>query len=270
MDLGLDFDIQGHRGCRGLMPENTVPAFIHACELGVRTLEMDVVISADGQVIVSHEPWFSEEISTSPFDQPITKDNEKDFNIYKMTLPTLRRFDIGLKPHPRFKDQKKMAAIKPTLKNVVDSVKLAGFDPFYNIEIKRVIEHDNVYHPAVLSYCNRVLKEIIALGIKEKTTIQSFDHETLNLIYDLDKSIKTAMLVEDNNPLEWHLAKLNHQPFFYSPNYTLVNEALITNCRKKLIKVIPWTINEVEDMNKMISLKVDGIITDYPDRLINL
>jgi glycerophosphoryl diester phosphodiesterase len=82
------------------------------------------------------------------------------YNIYQMTLPTVRRFDVGLKPHPRFIHQKKLAAYKPTLKEVVDSVRSKGYDPFFNIEIKRVLEHDDIYHPSGLSYAVRVVKEI--------------------------------------------------------------------------------------------------------------
>src|SRR4028118_203743 len=79
------FDLQGHRGCRGLMPENTIPAFLKALDLGVTTLELDVVISKDQQVVVSHEPFFSSEICKDPEGKAITKDQEKSRNIYQYT-----------------------------------------------------------------------------------------------------------------------------------------------------------------------------------------
>jgi glycerophosphoryl diester phosphodiesterase len=265
-----DLDIQGHRGCRGLLPENTIPAFLEACRLGVTTLEMDVVISADGSVIVSHEAFFNHEISTSHFEIPITEENEKEFNIYTMTTPTVKSFDVGMKPHPRFPDQKKIKINKPTLADVVKSVKEAGYDPFYNIEIKRTPEGDGVYHPSGFSFTSKVVEEIKYLGIADKTTVQSFDHESLNYTRSIDKNLKTVMLVEDDNTLEWHLAKLDHIPFAYSPYFKLVDQKLIAACKQKGMKVIPWTINETEDMKKILALEVDGIITDYPDRLIKL
>lgn len=265
-----DLDIQGHRGCRGLMPENTIPAFLEACRLGVNTLEMDVVLSADGSVIVSHEAFFNHEISTSPFEAPVTPENEKEFNIYGMITPTVKRFDVGLKPHPRFPVQKKMAATKPTLAEVVKAVKDAGYDPQYNIEIKRTPEGDDIFHPSGYSFASKVMEEIKALGISEKTTVQSFDHESVNYAKSIDKDIRTVMLVEDDKGMEWHLSKLNHIPYAYSPYFKLVNEELIAKCRAKGMKIIPWTVNEVADMESILDLGVDGIITDYPDRLIKL
>lgn len=263
-------DIQGHRGCRGLLPENTIPAFLEACRLGVTTLEMDVVISADGSIIVSHEAFFNHEISTSPFEIPITEENEKEFNIYNMTTPTIKAFDVGLKVHPRFPNQKRIEAYKPTLSEVVNAVKEAGYDPHYNIEIKRTPEGDDIYHPSAFSFTSKVIEEIVALGIADKTTVQSFDHECVNLVKVANKDIKSVILVEDKNPIEWHLEKLDHTPYAYSPYFKLVDADLIVKCREKGMKIIPWTVNEVDDMKKMMKLGVDGIITDYPDRLIKL
>jgi glycerophosphoryl diester phosphodiesterase len=265
-----DLDIQGHRGCRGLFPENTIAGFLEACKLGVSTLEMDVVISADGSVIISHEAFFNHEISTSPFQVPITQENEKEFNIYLMTTPTVKSFDVGLKVHPRFPDQKKIEAYKPTLSEVVKAVKEAGYEPNYNIEIKRSPEGDGIFHPSALSFTSRVVEEIMALGIADKTTVQSFDHECVNLVKVADSNMRTVILVEDENSLEWHLNKLEHVPYAFSPNFKLVDTELIKKCRDKGLKIIPWTVNEVADMKKLLELGVDGIITDYPDRLIKL
>src|SRR5690349_3229617 len=96
------FDRQGHRGCRGLMPENTLPAMKKALEFGVTTLEMDVVISRDKKVVVSHEPWFNSEISTTPGGAFVNPDEEKSLNIFCMDYEEVIRYDVGLKPHPRF------------------------------------------------------------------------------------------------------------------------------------------------------------------------
>src|SRR5215218_4188115 len=109
------FDKEGHRGCRGLMPENTIPAMIKALELDVTTLEMDAVITADSEVILSHEPFFNHEITTKKDGTAITDREERSYNIYKMTYAETQTFDVGLKPHSRFPHQLKIAATKPKL-----------------------------------------------------------------------------------------------------------------------------------------------------------
>ncbi|MFO0414793.1 MAG: glycerophosphodiester phosphodiesterase family protein, partial [Bacteroidota bacterium] len=117
--LADQFDLQGHRGCRGLMPENTIPAMLHAMDLGVTTLELDVVISADGKVVVSHEPWMSSEIATKEDGKQVIHAEEKNLNLFRMNYTEIQKFDVGLKPHPRFPDQKKMKVVKPLLTDVI-------------------------------------------------------------------------------------------------------------------------------------------------------
>src|SRR5258706_7278665 len=116
------FDKQGHRGCRGLLPENTIPAMLKALDLGVTTLEMDVVITKDKKVVLSHEQWFSEEITTKPDGTYMRPREERKFNIYWMTYEDVKTFDVGMKPHPRFPQQQKIKVVKPLLSDLVDSV----------------------------------------------------------------------------------------------------------------------------------------------------
>src|SRR6187551_2069349 len=97
-----DFDKQGHRGCRGLMPENTIPAMLKAIDLGVTTLEMDVVFTKDKVAILSHEPFFNHDITTTPGGQFITQKEERTFNIFQLNLAETQKYDVGLKPNPRF------------------------------------------------------------------------------------------------------------------------------------------------------------------------
>jgi glycerophosphoryl diester phosphodiesterase len=113
------FDLQGHRGARGLMPENTIPAFLEALNYGVTTLELDVVITKDGEVLVSHEPYMSHEMCLKPTGETISAEEAAKYNIYKMTYAETQQFDCGMKPHPRFPEQKKIKATKPLLRNVV-------------------------------------------------------------------------------------------------------------------------------------------------------
>ena len=117
-----EFDIQGHRGCRGLLPENSIVAMKKAVDLGVTTLELDVVISADHQVLLSHEPFLSHEICLDSNGNEIYENNEKSYNLYKMNYDEIRKCDCGSKIHPRFLSQEKVKTYKPLLSEMIDSV----------------------------------------------------------------------------------------------------------------------------------------------------
>src|SRR5450756_1698230 len=115
-------DVQGHRGGRALMPENTIPAMLHAVDLGVRTLELDCTISADGKVVVSHDVFMSSDIMLKPDGSLITRQEEKQYAIYKMTYDSIRLFSEGVKAHPQFPGQMKLRTYKPLLSDLIDSV----------------------------------------------------------------------------------------------------------------------------------------------------
>jgi glycerophosphoryl diester phosphodiesterase len=266
------FDIEGHRGCRGLMPENTIPAMMKALELGVTTLEMDAVITKDKQVILSHEPFFNHEITTGPDGKYVTEQDERNLNIYHMTYAQTQTYDVGLKPHPRFPNQRRLKASKPLLREVIDNVeayqKLKGAHPvFYNIETKTNPVTDNNYHPAPEEFINTLMKVINAAKISDRVIIQSFDFRTLQVLHKKYPAIKTAALIEDfdKRSFEEHLKALGFVPTIYSPAYSLVTKELVEKCHQQYIKVVPWTVNDKAAIAQLKTTGVDGIITDYPD-----
>lgn len=264
------FDWQGHRGARGLLPENTVPAFLKALALNMRTLEMDAAISQDGQVIISHEPWFSHEISTTPDGEEVTDEMEKNYLIHQMTAEEVQAFDVGSRGNVRFPEQEKMKIHKPTLAEVVAAVneyckKNKQELPYYNIEIKSRPEWDVELAPIPAEFAKILLDEINRLGIHDKACIQSFDTRSLLAVNELDKTIRTAYLIENINPFTENMAKLDFIPTIYSPYFQLVTDTLVEQVHTKGMDLIPWTVNEVEDMERMKALGVDGIITDYPN-----
>lgn len=268
-------DVQGHRGCRGLLPENTIEAFDKALELGVTTLEMDLVISSDKQVVVSHEPFFNHEISTGPNNSLITKENQLEHNVYKLTYEEIMTYDVGLKATERFPDQKKQSAIKPLFKEVVKRAEayakeLNRAQPYYNVEIKRKPDADHTYHPDGEEFARLVVNEVQSSGVKDRIYIQSFDVESLQEVQKLDKTIKLVLLIENRDSPEKNLEKLGFTPDVYSPYYLLVNQELVSLCKSKNMQLIPWTVNKTDDLNKMLTIGVDGIITDYPNLLIDL
>jgi glycerophosphoryl diester phosphodiesterase len=268
------FDIEGHRGCRGLMPENTIPAMMKALELGVTTLEMDAVITKDKQVILSHEPFFNHEITTGPDGKFVTEQDERNLNIYKMTYAQTQTYDVGLKPHPRFPNQKRLKATKPLLKEVIENVEAyhklnGGRTVFYNIETKTQPATDGSFHPSPGDFVNTLMGVINGANITDRVIIQSFDFRTLQVLHRRFPAVKTAALVEDfdKRSLDEQLKALGFKPSIYSPHYSLVNKELIAKCHELQIKVIPWTVNDKAKIDELKALGVDGIITDYPDLL---
>jgi glycerophosphoryl diester phosphodiesterase len=276
MPLKKDFDLEGHRGCRGLMPENTIPAFIKALELGVTTLEMDAVITADDQVILSHEPFFNHEITTRANGDSVKQAEERSLNIYKMTYAQTQAFDVGLRAHPRFPGQQKIPVHKPLLADVIESVKAYCKAhnrrlPYFNIETKTTPATDNIYHPAPAKFVELLVKVITDYRIESNVIIQSFDFRTLQVLHINYPGLKTSALIEnlDFLPLSKQLTKLGFIPDFYSPGWELVSKLLVEQCHEKNIKLVPWTVNDEPTMKMLINLGVDGLITDYPDRFIN-
>lgn len=276
-DMSMPFDKQGHRGCRGLMPENTIPAMLKALDLGVTTLEMDVVITKDKKVVLSHDPWFAQDITTRPDGTYMGDREERRYNLYWMTYEQVKTFDVGLKPHPRFPQQQKMKVVKPLLSDLIDSVQQYMMTrkrpfPFYNIETKTQPDFDGVFHPAVPEFVELLMGVIDAKGIRDQVIIQSFDFRTLQYLHAHYPDVKTAMLIEDfdKRGLDAQLAALGFTPDIYSPAFQLVNKELLKACHAKHVRVIPWTVNDPQQMKKLKEMGVDGLISDYPDRYAEL
>ncbi len=271
-DGGTGFDKQGHRGCRGLMPENTVPAMLHALGMGVTTLEMDVVITKDKKVILSHEQWFGKEITTKPNGDYIGEREERTYNIYWMTYEQTKTFDVGMKPHPRFPQQQKMKVTKPLLADVIDSVRQDMMTrrrpfPYYNIETKTNPEFDGVFQPKPEEFVELLMEVIMDKQIEDHVIIQSFDFRTLQYLHQHYPAIKTAMLIEDfdKRNLAEQIISLGFVPTIYSPAFVHVTEKLVKNCHNQNMKIIPWTVNTKEKIAELKEMGVDGVITDYPN-----
>lgn len=267
-----DFDKQGHRGCRGLMPENTIPAMLKALDLGVTTLEMDISISKDKKVFLSHEPFFNHEITTKPDGSFITEKEERSYNMYQMKYDSIIKYDVGLKPHPRFPQQEKLKAVKPLLADVYDAVKKDMITrrrpfPYYNIETKTMPATDNIFHPAPAEFVELLMKVITENQMEDFVIIQSFDFRTLQYLHKKYPIVKTAALIEDydKRTLEEQIKALGFTPTVYSPAFVLVNEALIKKCHDQNIKIIPWTVNDKKKIEELQNMGVDGVITDYPN-----
>ena len=272
MQLPETFDLQGHRGARGLAPENAIPAFRRALELGVTTLEMDAVISQDQQVVVSHEPWFSGHICSLPSGAPVPLEEERSYRIYALPYSEIRQFDCGLRGNPRFPMQEKMEAHKPLLKDVIAFAEQYALDHdlppvYYNIETKSSPAGDNTLHPDPETFTSLLLDVIEAGNVLPRTTVQSFDPRTLRIAHSRHPDMSLALLVGDHDTMDMagHVANLGFVPTIYSPAYRLVDAELVETAHARGMRVIPWTVNTLPEMQALVKLGVDGLITDYPD-----
>lgn len=264
-------DIQGHRGARGLMPENTIPAFKQAIDLGVTTLELDVVISKDQQVVVSHEPFMNHNIALDTFGNEISPDDEMRYNLYTMTYDSIRLYDCGSRVHPEFTAQEHQVLSKPLLIDVIEMAeKQSGRTILYNIEIKSKPKFDGIYTPEPEIFVELVLDVLISKGIQSRSTLQSFDTRSLELIYKMTRRSKIALLVDEDENISVKLSSLSFKPDIISPYFKLLDLQTVTDYHNKGYEIIPWTVNEISDMNLMMDFNVDGIISDYPNRVIQL
>ena len=262
--------VHGHRGCRGLLPENTVPAFKKAMEMGADVLELDLAVNAEGRLVVSHEPWMNPEICTGPNGDSIV--NWKDHLIYKMKQEEVRQYDCGSKGHPKFKDQIPMAATKPLLSEVVgmvrDSFPERAGDIVYNIEIKYHPKWDSTLCPSRETFLALFMDEVHELDISDQTILQCFDAEILRMAHDKGVPFDLAYLVQNLKSFSRNIDRLGFVPSYYSPYFKMVKRRTVRKAREMGVKVVPWTVNRPKDIKKMIKKGVDGIISDYPDRVM--
>lgn len=262
-------DWQGHRGARGLVPENTTEAMLEALKYPITTLELDVVIAKDNVVMVSHEPWMSSEICLDPKGNSV---KEKAINLYQLTSDEISKYDCGSKKHARFPQQKKMKTSKPRLEKLLSETEKVilqkNLQINYNIEIKSTLEDErDGFQPDVAKFTDLVIATIIRKVDPSRVTIQSFDWRVLKYLHQAYPTWKTVALIEESFTPEKVLKDLGFTPTVFSPYFKELTVEKIKFFQKKGVLVIPWTVNEVSDMEKMLKMGVDGIITDYPDRI---
>lgn len=263
-----NFDLQGHRGARGLLPENTLQAFEKALEIGVNTVELDVVITKDKKVLVSHEPWLNADICLDAKGNRIPKAEEMKYNIYGYNYDEIKNIDCGSIGNPSFESQEKIKTSKPLLTEVIGLVEAFSaknnVPVAYNIEIKSDPRGDKLFHPTPSEFSDLVVETLKSKNIKNDVTIQSFDVRVLKYLNEKYPSYTLSYLVY-NKEVKPSLELLGFTPKIYSPEYKSLTKEIIEELHKKNMKVIPWTVNDEKEMKKLLDWEVDGIITDYPN-----
>lgn len=249
----MAFDWQGHRGARGLYPENTIGSMEAALRYPVSTLELDVVISKDHKVVVSHEPWINPKIC---------KGEKK--NLYQLTYDEIIKFDCGSLGHPDFPQQQRASVGKPLLSKLLNKFK--NKDIKFNVEIKSSKKNEKKgFQPDYQKFSDLVIKELREKLPDNRFTIQSFDWRTLQYIHENYPSINLVALKEGHFKAENILKELGFSPYAFSPYYKSLSSEDIIHFHKNKVLVIPWTVNSVPEMKALIKMGVDGIITDYPN-----
>jgi len=268
--------IQGHRGCRGLLPENSISAFEKALSLGVSCLELDVVISGDGEVFVSHEPFFNSEICTLPNGELFSEAEGESIQMYSMRSDSIKQYPCGNIKHERFPKQQVLEYRKPLLKEVFQHVKsyckLNSIPlPYFNIETKNRPEWYGKIQPHPEEFAALLMAVISDEGMNERVMIQSFDLNLLRAVRELSEDSKLIILNEKPElGLNELIKELGFKPDGYSPEYILADQELVNSCEKKGIELSVWTVNTKEEMSVLFDLGIRDIITDYPDLAIEL
>ena len=287
------FDLQGHRGARGLAPENTLPSFTKALQLGVSTLELDTAVTADGVVIVRHDVRLDPNIARGADGKWIERGGPTIFSMKSADLVTydVGRINPASKYAKRFPEQQPVDGTPiPKLSDVIALVREAKNETVrFNIETKLSPDLPNDT-PTPTAFVDALLAVIVGENIADRTTIQSFDWRTLVAARKKAPDIDTACLTVEQNWLDniqrgkkgasrWTAGfDIDDEPSLphlvwragcrvWSPFHLDVSLQSVSLARTLGLKVIPWTVNEPDRMGQLIDMGVDGIITDYPDRL---
>jgi glycerophosphoryl diester phosphodiesterase len=261
---------EGHRGGTGLMPENTIQAMKKAVDVGANVIEVDVYTTKDGQLIVTHDPHINWKISLTEQGGDLTEEQARKYPVHQMNYEDIRKFDVGSKHYASFPDQKKVKTYIPLFGELIDSVeqhltknKLPGV--IYNIELKTGPTYDNVYNSTPEELVDAVLSVLKTKQIGDRYYIQSFDVRPLQYVQKSHPGIPIGFLVSNQKSFEENIELLGFVPHLYSPAFKLVTPELVSKCKAKGCKIVPWTVNTLDDMKRIQAMGVDGMITDYPN-----
>lgn len=267
-----DFYKEGHRGTRGHMPENTIPSMTKALELGATFIEVDIYITKDNQVLIAHDPYVNVNHSYYEDGSEIAKEDAKKYVWHQMNYADIRKFDVGSKPFPAYPQQQKIKTYMPLLGELIDSVeqfttRTKRPKAIYNIEIKTSPKYDSLgYNAAPEKMMKLVMDVVKSKNIGNRYYIQSFDFRPLQVVHEKYPGTTIGFLTDAKNmSLDDNLKKLGFTPDIYSPHYKMVTAGMVAACKDKKMKLVPWTVNTVEEIRTLVQLGVNGIITDYPD-----
>ncbi len=261
------FESQGHRGARGLLPENSIAAAKLALDLGAQAIELDVVVSADQVIIVSHDHYFKSDVC-----DPKAAGYGEEVPLYCLTATQIQNVTCGAKRLPEFAYQRPLPAPKPTLAEFIGAcdshaVHTDRLLPHYTIEIKSGPGSDGTLTPTPEAFASLVLAQILSSEILARSTVQSFDPRPIRYLSLQTERPRLAGLTLLPASPQALRSRFGDGLAVYSPNHLGLTKAGIARHHRAGLKVVPWTVNDVTRMRTLRRWGVDGIITDYPDRL---
>ncbi len=268
-------DLQAHRGGAGLMPENTISAMKNALDLHVNTLEFDLQVSADGKVVVSHDNYFHSRYAIRPDSTLIQKEDPKEY-LYTMPYDSIAKYEVGLRFVDRWPEQKKVSERKPLANDLINFTENYAREkglslPRYNIEIKsRTGKGEGVKWPAYKDFCDICIPFLLSKNLGDRLVVQSFDVRALEYIHRKWPDVILSYLTEDQDDIVKILSQLSFTPTWWSPNYQVVTRTNVAYCHGMGIKVVPWTVDDPAEIQRMVDCGSDAIISNYPDRLIDV
>ena len=263
-------DVQAHRGGAGLFPENTIPAMKNAIDLGVNTLEFDLQLSQDGEVVVSHDNYFHPRYSTRPDGTLILAEDPKEF-LYTMPYDSIAKYDVGTRFVERWPTQQKMAVAKPLARELIEETEAYGGGKLnYNIEIKSWPgDGEGTLWPDYKTFCDACVPLLVELIPLDRLIVQCFDPRSLEYIHETWPDVTLSFLTEaDLTDVEEIMGMLSFQPAWWSPESSVVTPENVAWCHERGIKVVPWTVDDPEEMKRLVDCGVEAIISNYPDVLI--
>ena len=249
--------VHGHRGARARRPENTLPAFEYAIREGVDALEMDMAVTKDNVIVISHDPLLHPPVCTGPVDSAA---------IRTQTLSEVRQWDCGKVRNPAFATQQPIPGTRmPTLDDVFQLATQGTFD--YNIETKSFPEHPE-YTPPPEEFARMVLAKIRQYKLEKRVILQSFDFRTLVAMRKLAPEIRLSALTSTDKREFAEITAEAAKAEIISPESRLVTPAKVEAAHKAGLQVVPWTANTEADWARLVEAKVDAIISDDPASLI--
>jgi glycerophosphoryl diester phosphodiesterase len=252
-------EIQGHRGARAVLPENTLPAFRHAIEVGADVLELDVHVTKDDQLIVTHDPQISRDTCLTPSGTRV----DQDVLIRSLTLAEAQAYDCGSLPNPRFPRQRAVPGTRmPSLIEVLELARKSGPTLRVNVEAKSIPGRPDAY-PSPERFAQLLVDTLAAHGMTARATLQSFDHRILKAAHARAPKLVLAALVEENFVDHAAVVRAAHAQIL-SPPHLWIDAGVVRDMHTIGVRVVPWTANTEADWARLIGWGVDGIITDDP------
>ena len=251
-----EYKIFGHRGCRGIYPENTIEGFKKAISYGVDGVELDVVVNKNQELVISHESYIDTNYCLT------NKLDNESLNIYKMNIAEIQKIDCGSKFVKEFPNQLKVKERKPTFKEFKKELNEYNGDILF--EIKCEYNLVNEYFPDYENYAKIIFKETRYSKHLDKIYFMSFDYRILNELFKIMPNSKYIYL-SSNKEFEQDMKLLNFEPFGVGLNYNIINQKTIDFVHNKKQVIYGWTINDEENSKSLTSMGLDGVITDYPN-----